>query len=116
MKEKKTRPIVVAFNHFPDKMLIKQKAGDLWKEYNELRRNPRNPLTTSADGYSEPSMPSIQVREQFPKEIQERRKLLIPIMIKAKQDGKSAYLTFDKLYINNKMYTVDTASRSGYAD
>lgn len=99
----KTRPIVVAFNHYPDKMMIKQKANELFKQ---------NPPISSDDTLH--PYTNIRVSEQFPKVIQDRRKLLIPAMIKAKQDGKSAYISVDKLYINNKMYTVDTVSTSGY--
>jgi hypothetical protein len=40
--------------------------------------------------------------------------LFILFMIRAKQDGKTAYVSVDKLYINNKMFTVDTVSNSGY--
>jgi len=34
--------------------------------------------------------------------------------VKAKQDGKMAHLSYDKLYINNKMYTVQSVAQSGY--
>ncbi|XP_053379987.1 uncharacterized protein LOC128548637 [Mercenaria mercenaria] len=91
----KSRPIVVKFNHYPDKLLIKQKASDYAKSLS--------------------SQPKIRVSEQFPKTIQDRRRLLIPAMIKAKNDGKTAYLSYDKLFINNRMYTVDNVSTSGYS-
>lgn len=90
----KPRPIVVKFNHYPDKLLVKQKCSDL----------QRNSETRS----------QIRVSEQFPKLIQDKRRQLIPVLIKAKQDGKTAYLSYDKLFINNKMFTVDTLPQSGY--
>ena len=46
----------------------------------------------------------IGIVEQFPKEIAETRKRLYPIMKKAKQDGNTAKLVKDKLYINGQRY------------
>ena len=87
----KTRPIVVNFSHTPDKMLVKKRAYEV--------RDPQ-----------------IRVGDQFPKVIQNRRKQLIPVLGRAKADGKTARLAHDKLYINGRMYTVDTVSTSGYGD
>jgi len=70
------------FNHFPDKQLIKHKFRDI-------------------DNQSSSSDPSrIRCSEHFPPVIQEHRKKLIPAMIKAKQEGRTAYLSYDKLFIN----------------
>lgn len=44
------------------------------------------------------------VFEQFPKEIQERRKRLIPKLKAAKRNGKNAKLVVDKLYIEGQLY------------
>jgi hypothetical protein len=101
----KIRPVVVAFNHYPDKMLIKQKVNEAWKQ---------NQSTSSGDTFN--PYTKVRVSEQYPKVIQDRRKQLIPAMIRAKQDGKTAYVSVDKLYINNKMFTVDTVSNSGYSN
>ncbi|KAH3840225.1 hypothetical protein DPMN_113672 [Dreissena polymorpha] len=57
----------------------------------------------------------ISVSDQFPKSIQARRKIQLPAMVSAKKDGKAAYLSYDKLYIDNRMYTVDTVHNSGYS-
>ncbi|KAH3695823.1 hypothetical protein DPMN_083281 [Dreissena polymorpha] len=57
--------------------------------------------------------PTISVSDQFPKTVQARRKSLLPA-INAKKSGKSAYLSYDKLYIDNKMYTKQTVSSSGF--
>ena len=86
----KKRPIVVKFNHYPDKMLIKSRASQELKETN------------------------FRVTEQFPKGIQEKRKILSEAMKKARDAGKTASLSFDKLYIDGKMYTVDTIATSGF--
>ncbi|WAR11275.1 PCH2-like protein [Mya arenaria] len=45
------------------------------------------------------------VFDQQPKEVQERRRELIPIMEQAKRENKHAYIARDKLYINHKLYT-----------
>ena len=44
------------------------------------------------------------VFDQLPQEIQDRRKALVPIMLKAREEKKTAYLVRDKLYINDKLY------------
>ena len=44
------------------------------------------------------------VSDQFPLEIKERRKELIPVMIEARKRGNRANLVRDKLYINGKLY------------
>ncbi|XP_021346654.1 uncharacterized protein LOC110464581 [Mizuhopecten yessoensis] len=45
------------------------------------------------------------VNEQFPAEINERRRELIPIMKEAKRHGKRATLRVDKLYVDGQLYT-----------
>ena len=80
----KKRPIVAKFNFYQDKLSVKKQAYDLLKHSN------------------------FGVGDQFPKPIQERRRKLIPIMIKAKNDGKRAVLAYDKLYVNNVLITADS--------
>lgn len=48
------------------------------------------------------------VSDQYPPEVQESRRNLIPVMLKARREGKRATLVRDKLYINNELYTSDT--------
>ena len=86
----KTRPIVVKFNHYPDKMLIKNRASSELKES------------------------QFRVTEQFPKGIQEKRKYLSEALMKARNAGRTATLSYDKLYIDGKMYTIDTVGTSGF--
>ena len=42
--------------------------------------------------------------EQFPKEVMESHKQKIPVMKKAKEEGKKVKLVADKLYINGVLY------------
>ena len=74
------RPIVAKFNYFQDKETIKKAAT-------EKLKNSR---------YS--------VGDQYPVEIQQRRRKLIPVLKKAQSEGKCAVLVYDKLYINGSRY------------
>lgn len=75
----KTRPIVVKFSSHKDRESIR-KNSKLLKGTN------------------------IGISEQFPREIQERRKQLIPVMKQAQRDGKKATLSVDRLYIDGRLY------------
>ncbi|KAH3830507.1 hypothetical protein DPMN_103751 [Dreissena polymorpha] len=116
---RKPRPVVVMFNHYPDKLLVKQKAQEARKKYYDSInstsgvRVPQSaiadksdtsgdlpPATSLARGEptddvppTEPTKPMISVSDQFPKSIQTRRKILLPAMVSAKKDGKAAYLS-----------------------
>ena len=75
----KTRPIVVKFAFYPDRERVRQAARQVKDS-------------------------SIGVSEQFPKEVMETRRKLIPIMLKAREEGKDAYIRVDKLFINKRLY------------
>ncbi|EDO32578.1 predicted protein [Nematostella vectensis] len=47
---------------------------------------------------------NIGIAEQFPKEIAHERKVLYPIMKKAKKDGHKVHMVLEKLYINGQRY------------
>lgn len=79
----KTRPIVVKFNYYPDKVRVKAAA------------------------FNQPKEAPIKVGDQYPKKVQARRKKLIPALIKAKKAGKNASLSYDTLYINGKAYNCE---------
>ena len=44
------------------------------------------------------------MNDQFPKEIQERRRILVPIMKQFREKGKRATLSVDRLYVDGKLY------------
>lgn len=44
------------------------------------------------------------MNDQFPKEIQQRRKILIPIMKDFREKGKRAALSVDKLYVDGTLF------------
>lgn len=53
----------------------------------------------------------ISMRQDFPLEIEQRRRKLFPILQAAKNNlmyKKNSYLTKDKLFVNGRSYTVDT--------
>lgn len=82
----KTRPIVAKFNFYQDKMQIKRNV-------HEKREST-----------------GIRVSDQYPKAIQERRKTLIPELIRAKNDGKNAVLNYDKLFIEGRRFVPPNPS------
>ncbi|XP_060589483.1 uncharacterized protein LOC132744721 [Ruditapes philippinarum] len=75
----KVRPIVAKFAYFPDRERVRASAKTL-------------------------SGTHFVVAEQFPREIMETRRKLVPIMKKAHDEGKEAYIKVDKLYINKQLY------------
>ena len=84
-RENKTRPIVVKFLRYTEKEKIK-KAG-----FDALRNTPYG------------------VSDQYPPEINERRRLLLPILRQEKQrrgPTARANLVVDKLYTEDCTYSV----------
>ena len=43
------------------------------------------------------------ISEQFPKEVSEKRKALVPKLLKARSEGKEASISYDKLYVQGKL-------------
>ena len=82
-KANKIRPIVAKFNYFQDKENIKKAASEK--------------LVDSVYGVS----------DQFPMEVQQRRRKLVPVLKKAQKEGKEAVLVYDKLYINGTKYVQE---------
>ena len=79
------RPIVVKCNFHQDKLLVKKQAYEKLKET------------------------SFRVSDQYPRTVQERRKALIPHLIKAKQDGKRAVFNYDKFFINGQLFKENSS-------
>ncbi|XP_052768003.1 uncharacterized protein LOC128208479 [Mya arenaria] len=75
----KTRPIVAKFSDFPDREKVRRAAKEL-----------------KGTQYG--------ISEQFPKQVVEQRRKLVPIMLQARKDGKEAFIKVDKLFINNHLY------------
>ncbi|KAK3107646.1 hypothetical protein FSP39_019153 [Pinctada imbricata] len=44
------------------------------------------------------------IGQQFPKAVQERRRILIDVMKRERARGKTCTLTVDRLYVNNELY------------
>jgi hypothetical protein len=64
-------------------------------------------LIQSALKTVKPRTTPYNVSEQFPPEVKERRKALIPELIKARRDGKTAFLRRDKLIIQESRSNTD---------
>ena len=86
----KTRPMVTKFAFFSDRERVRRAGA-------RLRENHSH--------YS--------VGQQYPKEVQERRSALIPIMKQARDSGKDAYIVVDKLYIDKTLYRGPGSSQGG---
>lgn len=76
---KKPPPIIAKFEHYKHKELTKSKGKEL-------------------------KGTSFGLNDQFPQEIQERRRALLPIMKQLRQEGNRAILSVDKLYVNGTLY------------
>ena len=83
----KTRPIVAKFAFYPNREDIRKAAKNL-----------------EGTQYS--------IGQQFPKEIQERRRQLVPLLKEAKSKGQKAHIAVDKLYIDGKLHKADQKSNS----
>ncbi len=84
----KTRPIVAKFRDSSSKQCVKDALKLV-----DLKASPCN------------------VSEQYPQEVKDRRRTLVPIMVQARKDGKKAVLVRDKLYINNVLYSSESSHR-----
>lgn len=82
--QRKTRPIVAKFVYYPDREKIRLNAKKLSKPYG--------------------------ISQQYPPEIMEKRKILIPIMLEARKQSKEAYLSGDKLFIDGRLYRGEEAA------
>lgn len=80
----KKRPVVAKFNYYPDKVEVKERARQKF---------------SSGDQNG--------VSDQYPPEIRERRQKLIPYLVQARKEKKTAVLSYDTLYINNRPYTAN---------
>lgn len=80
----KIRPIVVKFALSEHKSLVKAALSKV-----DLKQAPYNGM--------------YRVNDQFPPEVNERRRDLIPRLISERRKGNKAVLVRDKLYVNNRL-------------
>ena len=84
-KDRNTRDIVARFENPHDKRRILKSAHKL-----KHRAEP------------------VYINEQFPREIEQKRKILRPLLKEAKKRSHKATLVQDKLIVNGRPYHVDT--------
>lgn len=82
-KTQNPRPIMIKLTSVMDKEMVIHKSREI-----PYKNRPR-------------------LTEDFPPELRDTRKKLIPFLIKAKNNGKKASLTRDKLRIESKMYSLE---------
>jgi hypothetical protein len=85
-RQGRPRPIVAKFTFYKDREEVRQLAPEKLKGSN------------------------FGVNQQFPKEVFETRKKLVPIMKAARKENKKAVLVYDKLYINDVLYKHEETS------
>lgn len=73
------RPIIAKFERYHQKVLVKSKGREL--------KGTR-----------------FGMNDQFPREINERRKVLYPILKRSRAEGKRATISVDKLFIDGQLY------------
>jgi ribA/ribD-fused uncharacterized protein len=98
----RSRPILVQFRNPQDKDLV-------WKA-----RPRAHYATIKTDTPARKQGPSLFITQDYPQEIQNRRRILIPVLNKAKQLDEyrdNSFIRDDKLYINRQVYTVDTTDQ-----
>ena len=74
----KTRPIVAKFVYYPERV---RKASQVLRDTDSV----------------------YAVSQQYPKEVKESRRALVPIMKQARLNGSEAYIVVDKLYIDKQL-------------
>jgi predicted nuclease with TOPRIM domain len=83
----KSRPIVAKFDDLKDRLLVKQLGVMLNKK---------------KEGHF--------INEQYPPEIEQKRRQLFPIMRRFRKPGYKISLVRDKLYVNSYLYNIDDDS------
>lgn len=75
----KTRPIIAKFCFYQEREIVRKAAKNL-----------------EGSQYS--------ISQQYPKEIMERRRALVPTLKRLKAEGKRANISVDKLYVEGRLY------------
>jgi hypothetical protein len=94
------RPIIACFTFHKQKQHVWQQRQTLYEKQNRKQQQQREQQQTVNPN-------KFWMAEDFPDEIQNRRKILKPILQQAIKMKKRAYLVVDKLIIDQKTYTVD---------
>ena len=82
------RPIVARFEQYKDREEVRMAA----------------PRTLVGTKYGD--------NDQYPKEVEDRRKKLYPVMREVRRENKKAVLVVDKLYINNDLYVTPSETQN----
>ena len=78
----KTRPIVAKFNLFKEREMVR-KSGSALKGT------------------------KYYIHEQFPKEVSDKRRKLVPLMKEARRKGSRSWISYDTLYVDGKPVSVN---------
>ena len=107
----KPRPLIVKFSFFKDNEIVLKKYREVTKEARLQRNRDDNLSDTGSDRQSSvntSSGSSVKVSEDFPKRVKKVRALLIPFLKESISKGKDAFLRYDKLIVNHRVYAYDS--------
>ena len=105
-RDRKKRPILITFMHSSDRQQI-------WKAKHDTGHTPElvneQQVNTQDIGGARPIPPNVFITQDYPPEIQVRRRRLIPIFKRAKKLDEyrdTTYIRHDKLVIKGVTYTI----------
>ena len=105
-RDRKKRPILITFMHSSDRQQI-------WKAKHDTGHTPElvneQQVNTQDIGDARPIPPNVFITQDYPPEIQVRRRRLIPIFKRAKKLDEyrdTTYIRHDKLVIKGVTYTI----------
>ena len=85
-KPNKHRPIIVKFLTYKDRSKVIEKGRDKLKDTD------------------------YGVSEDFPFEVRDTRRKLVPFMLRARDQGKKAFISYDKLLIEKQKFKYDVVN------
>lgn len=105
----KPRPLIVKFSFYKDKETVLKKYREITKAARNQRNHDDNISGPGSDRHNDVSSSGSNVRisEDFPKRVRNIRALLIPFLKEAISKGENAFLRYDKLVINHRVYSYD---------
>ena len=102
------RPVIVKFSFYKDRDKVLNAYRDKRKHDNEQRRNVSN--NEGATGHVEEEQgpgENIRVCEDFPQRVIKARSKLYPFLRSSIDNGREAYLKYDRLYVDGQPYEYD---------
>lgn len=117
--KEKPNPVIVKFSFFKDKEKVLKQYRLKRKEFaqNAEVANTENENESGEDDRNQLEVHStfrnnIHISEDFPRRVMNVRNALRPFLRDALKDGKSAYIKYDKLVINDETFAYEESSET----